>query len=160
MTAPFNKACLDKPPQPLLLFALEGDVRHPVLKLDMQTGLIARRGTAVRMAFTLFLLCAFAVQGYLTQTHIHDVTQQELTLFLTGLEKADPSHADKQNPALPDEDDCPLCRLAAHTGSLVVPIVALALPVSFVVLPALLPPATFVFGQPVSHYWQVRAPPR
>ena len=122
-----------------------------------------RRGNGSRSQFLRSMLgvliaIAFAAQAFVTQTHIHGITQESLTEL--SVVKADLGHTKGKLPSLPDEKNCPLCRLAAFVGSCVVPLAVIPLPVN---LSALLPvpePAAFAHVEISSHNWQVRAPPR
>lgn len=157
----FKKACLDHGEPLLLVVLLEGDVRNPGYKPNVWARSVSRRVGIARALFTFFLLFAFASQAYLTQTHIHEVTQRAMTVALSGWAQGkEASPKDQQAPGVPDEKNCPLCRLAAHTGALTVPLIVLELPVSRV-----LPPVVFVTlllseSRQLSHNWQGRAPPR
>lgn len=116
------------------------------------------RFDALRRALTFLVAFAFLSQAFIVQTHIHGVTQETLTELSLG--KTDLGHAKGKLPSLPDEKNCPLCRLSAFVGSCVVPLVAIPLPTD---LSALLPvpePVLFALVKPSSHSWQVRAPPR
>lgn len=119
---------------------------------------LPRRETALRLAISLFVMLAFGLQSYITQTHIHlapDSTASYAKLLSqSGKEKQD------KFPANGDPANCPICQEILHSGQFVTPAAAvLLLPtvaVSIIKIVADIP-AT---AQRPSHAWRSRAPPQ
>lgn len=109
-------------------------------------------------AITWLVLLAFALQSFITQTHIHgafgSAGDTQIVKTLTGA----PSHNNKA-PA-ENQADCPFCQAITHAGAFFTPSApALILPVTLTTTFA----PTFaarVIGAFSSHPWQSRAPPR
>jgi hypothetical protein len=120
-----------------------------------------------RLALTVFVLLTFAVQGYVTQTHIHLPGESDLSFVSSDLFVA-PAHAkvvaspngDRHDfPAKDDPANCPLCQQISLAGAFVTPTVTvLYIPAE---LGSLAPPARAVVTTTIraSHNWQGRAPP-
>jgi hypothetical protein len=106
----------------------------------------------VRLAITLFALLAFALQGYVTQTHIHLTRAMSASLSVPAEHEKYPSKDDPSN--------CPICQEILHAGAFVTPsAVPLVLPsfaVSIIATIVEIP----VAARTLSHNWQGRAPPR
>jgi hypothetical protein len=106
----------------------------------------------------LLSLLAFVLQVYLAQTHIHGLTAYPAAgPGITQTQQA-PAKPGKL-PPLPDKLDCPLCQIALHAGTFVLPAALAVLPVTLTVslLPVDLDPTET--GRQISHRWQSRAPP-
>ncbi|MBI3677634.1 MAG: hypothetical protein HY243_13570 [Proteobacteria bacterium] len=113
-------------------------------------------GLASRVVLFVTVL-GFALQSYITQTHIHPVPQ-----IIGGIEKI----ADTKSPT-PDKspldnssDNCPLCQAVTHSGFFVVsatPI--LYVPFMWAETVAVLSSAR-ADSVAATHDWQSRAPPR
>jgi hypothetical protein len=112
-----------------------------------------------RLVLVYTALLAFALQGYVFQTHIH-FTPSELA-GLTG--DVDTNTANGHHDKFPANDDpanCPICQEILHSGQFVTPAAQFLLPPSLAVstiavvdqaLPHILAP---------SHSWRGRAPPQ
>lgn len=104
-----------------------------------------------RLLLVAFMLLAFAVQGYVTQTHIHRQNDSAAILVLKA-----PGHAKLplENPV-----NCPVCQQAGHAGQFVVP----AWLAPFLILDAVSVIEIAAFEVPrfdaVSHNWRGRGPP-
>jgi hypothetical protein len=117
----------------------------------------AGRPAAARLLLVATMLLAFAVQGFLVQTHIH-----QQGLFPADIAaKADHSSPRHDNyPANDDPASCPLCKELLYSGQYVAPMWAvfflptLAVSVIETALPAV------SHSDTVSHSWSSRAPPR
>lgn len=113
---------------------------------------------------------AFALQSYVTQTHIH-FTPAELTnlsaaaqpgakIAAIGVRPAPGKFAPQDKyPANDDPANCPICQEILHAGQFVAPsAIVFALPTEAVaVVPLSL--ALFTPREAASHNWQGRAPP-
>lgn len=137
----------------------------------------ARKISAWRSSLTFLALFAFAVQSFVTQTHIHrmwaesavSTTAAQSLPSITAEKSAAAAIAvasratrpEPKDPYAPNEDpaNCPLCQEILHAGHYIAP-VAVALP-----LPMAAPIGTVVFVQALlhrastSHGWRSRAPP-
>jgi hypothetical protein len=113
------------------------------------------RETGLRFAVSLFLMLAFGLQSYITQTHIHLAPGA----IAAGI-SADKHQQPDKFPANGDPANCPICQEILHTGQFVTPSAAvLLLPsiaVSIVRIVVDIPAA----AQSASHGWRSRAPPR
>ena len=102
-------------------------------------------------------LVVFALQSYVTQTHIHFLGLGLPAGAITTAYKAPPSG--KQNP-FDNPQTCPVCQDLALVGHFTTPAaIAVLPPVFLAVAPAVLPRLAIVVPAP-SHSWQSRAPPR
>jgi hypothetical protein len=118
-----------------------------------------------RRAILALALLTFALQSYITQTHIHFASSQAFGLsgdnFVPTAKLASGKAAPtKQTPSNDDPANCPLCQAAAHSGQFITPFaISFALPSETV---AIVPLAIVILtaGEIVSHGWQGRAPPR
>jgi hypothetical protein len=126
------------------------------------------RPSLARAVFAFFLLCAFGLQSYVTQTHIH-ISATSDARTTAGFEKpgklavAKLDSAHKQNKqGVPSKDDpanCPICQQMAVAGAFVTPAASvLALPT---IAGSFAPPSGEVHlaASQSSHNWQGRAPP-
>ena len=120
----------------------------------IRTHVLARRAKAgpVRLAITLFALLAFALHGYVTQTHIHLTQAMSAKLGV-------PAEHDKY-PSKDDPSNCPICQEILHAGAFVTPSAAALLLPSFTVSTIALVIDTPAAITTLSHSWQGRAPPR
>lgn len=118
-----------------------------------------------RLAVLTLALITFALQSYITQTHIHFASTQAFGLsgdnFVPTAKPATGKTApSKQTPSNDDPANCPLCQAAAHSGQFVTPAaIGFSLPSEAI---AIVPLAIAVLAASasVSHSWQGRAPPR
>ena len=103
----------------------------------------------------LFMLVAFAVQGFAVQTHIHGVPTSAGSTVMHASVPSQPAPHDPYDPA-----NCALCQEMLHAGIYVAPVVAdfvvILNAVAFAPVHALLPHA----ATERQHSWQSRAPPR
>ena len=105
---------------------------------------------------SIFVL-AFALQSYITQTHIHDGTFGFGGTFKIEASQS-PAHGKK--PLDPSSADCPLCQAIVHVGLFVNSAPPLLhLPFMWVQTVALAFTAPSALDA-VAHDWRSRAPPR
>ena len=118
-----------------------------------------------RLALVWFALTAFALQSFVTQTHIHFAQNSAGIVFdakamNSGKQANAPAQPRDNYPAKEDPANCPICQEIMHAGQYVMPVaVGLALPVQSVSV-ATLELAAPEFLSTASHSWQGRAPPR
>jgi hypothetical protein len=118
-----------------------------------------------RLAVTLLALLAFALQSYVTQTHIHHASSAAFGLTFESTAHPEdaaaktPGHSQDKYPANEDPSNCPLCQEILHAGAFVAPatlaLFAPALSVSVIAIA----PETAIVVRAVSHDWRGRAPP-
>ena len=127
-------------------------------------------GRCWRVVVASVALVAFALQSYLTQTHIHSAAPQSASIsigFLNGkfplsiAAKRDAHPAPQKNaPARDDSGKCPICQAMGYAGQFITPPAAsFILPsqaISIVSFAAIIL-STF---EAASHNWQGRAPPQ
>jgi hypothetical protein len=115
------------------------------------------KGSGLR-AITWLVLLAFALQSFITQTHIHGAFGGAGDTQIVKTLADAPSHHGKapaENPA-----DCPFCQAITHAGAFFTPSApALILPVTWaeMLAPSVVAGIVRSFS---SHPWQSRAPPR
>ncbi len=98
-----------------------------------------------------FLLIAFTLQSYITQTHIHNGTPAAISKIVTG------SHG--KAPVDDNPMDCPFCQAVAHNGPFFLPAAPLLL-LSAVWTELAAPSLRMrVTADAAAHNWQSRAPP-
>ena len=114
------------------------------------------------------MLVAFALQGYITQTHIHFGAHAVTAGFVVQDENGARASAEKATGASHDQgtrndqdpDNCPICQEILYAGHYVapaiVPILLPSLPVSTIAVAADILPR---IAAP-SHNWQGRGPPQ
>ena len=125
----------------------------------------ATRLVAPRLLLLVTLL-AFSTQTYLTQTHIHWLSERQISVtqahdHFVGRDFARGTPNDHKDgyPANEDPANCPLCQELIHAGQFVTPAAA-ALSLSFIsisVIEVAVSSATLV--RTVTHIWRGRAPP-
>src|SRR6185437_15594998 len=114
----------------------------------------------------LVTLLAFAIQTYLTQTHIHFSSEGQSSgvhgqLALGGGKVANGVPVDRKDryPANEDPANCPLCQELIHAGQFVTPAAAVlflpSLAISVIELTIRYSPHLHT----VTHIWRGRAPP-
>jgi len=128
-----------------------------------------RRVSSWRQVLPMLMLVAFALQSYVTQTHIHFaghvVTggftfpgEGSKTVKALGTAQDQDDH-DKYPPG-DDPANCPICQEILYAGHYVAPAaVAVLLPMLAIRTIARVD-AELPFVSSVSHIWQVRGPPR
>ena len=117
-----------------------------------------------RVVLALALL-SFALQSFITQTHIHFASVQAFGLssdnFTPAAKIVDGKNTpEKKVPSNDDPANCPICQAAMHSGQFITPsAIGFALPSETI---AIVPLAIAVLtaSEVVSHGWQGRAPPR
>jgi hypothetical protein len=127
-----------------------------------------RRASSWRQLLPMLMLVAFALQSYVTQTHIH-FAGHVVTGGFTFPDDESKSVADKapgsgsdhdKYPPADDPANCPICQEIMYAGHYVAPaavhVVLISLPVSTIAVVAAVPHRLFA----LSHSWQGRAPPR
>ena len=116
-----------------------------------------RRASPARRFVVFIAALAFALQSYITQTHIHDASQG-----LGGAVKiaATQSPAQGKAPLHDGRTDCPFCQAVIHAGAFVAAATPLLyLPFTLVETVALIFTARAT-SDAAAHDWQSRAPPR
>ena len=115
-----------------------------------------------RHAVASLVLVLFAVQNYVTQTHIHflrDAPGAGVQAITAGF-AANPIPSHNRLPPADNPATCPICLDLALAGHFTTPgAIALALP-PLVALPVAITLAVPAFVAAVSHIWQGRAPPQ
>ncbi len=107
-------------------------------------------------ALVLLTLLAFALQGFITQTHI----RVQLPGAPVAVDPFDGIKARGKNaPAKNDESNCPLSQAFASSGHFVTPAVAAILAPTLSVSVIQLAPLGVSIVHAVSHAWRGRAPP-
>jgi len=115
---------------------------------------------------TFLVVVAFALQSYLTQTHIHvwgPAADSPGTVEnydeVGGLVLSPTKENDHGKQPADDPAHCPFCQAVALSGTFFVPVApVLPLPVVFSVL-EYKPPTAYFHTISRSHDWQIRAPP-
>ncbi|HJW41321.1 MAG TPA: hypothetical protein VJ476_08855 [Rhizomicrobium sp.] len=115
----------------------------------------ATRGVFSR-TLILLTLVAFALSGYVTQTHIHVQSVGGVPVVDLFDGKAAPG---KDTPSKNDESNCPLCQAFASAGNFVTPAAAAILLPHFSVSVIQLVPLGAKLIVTASHAWRGRAPP-
>ena len=120
-------------------------------------------GRCWRVVVASVALVAFALQSYLTQTHIHSAAPQSASIsigFLNGKFPLSIAAPQKKAPARDDTGKCPICQAMGYAGQFITPPAAsFILPsqaISIVSFAAIIL-STF---EAASHNWQGRAPPQ
>ena len=109
------------------------------------------RANARRLAVTWILLLAFALQSYLTQTHLH----------AQAFQPAARASAHNSSPADREALACPLCQVVASAGIFLTPAATAAVPPGVWSIPTSRAPAeTGRTTAPAGFAWRSRAPPR
>jgi len=111
----------------------------------------------VRVAISLFMLLTFALQSYVTQTHIHLAPGSFASYSELGVAK---KHLPDKFPAQDDPANCPICQEILHSGQFVTPTAASALLPSLSVSIIAIVAHIVVAPEATSHTWQSRGPPQ
>jgi hypothetical protein len=116
-----------------------------------------RRCTGARQnVIALLVAFAFALQSFLTQTHLHDTAPAFGNGAIINLSTGDPVH---KAPADSSPLDCPYCQAVAHSGAFFLPTAPqLGLP-AIRGERATLPIIAQVFKSGATLGWRSRAPP-
>jgi hypothetical protein len=113
-----------------------------------------RRIDPARRLIVFIAALAFALQSYITQTHIHEASR--------GLVKVTDTRAPAQSRTPIDRHlaNCPICQAVVHAGAFVAP-TNLLLHLPFLMVKAVMPAFTALAASiAAAHDWQSRAPPR
>lgn len=114
-----------------------------------------------RQAFAALALVLFAVQNYVTQTHVHLLGRGTPDILApVGLAQAQPAPAPGKNRPADTPANCPICQDIALAGHFTSPGAIALPPPAFVAIPSLLVLVLPAFVSVASHDWQGRAPPR
>jgi hypothetical protein len=117
---------------------------------------IRRTGPARRLVVLVAML-AFALQSFVTQTHIH-ADPQGIGHTLQIADRQSPSHS--KAPVDQSRADCPFCQAIVHAGAFVSPSAPLlSLPFVWIQTVVLVFTASTA-SRAIAHDWQSRAPPR
>ena len=121
-----------------------------------RTGLAVWRRGMGRQAFVWVLLIAFALQSYLTQTHIHGTNQTLGGICIVKcLEKAPAENTAPSKSVA----DCPLCQAVVHAGFFFAPAVPIAAHLCLWVRCASPFTDSNASFSASAHNWRSRAPP-
>jgi hypothetical protein len=141
-------------------------VVRAVRRVNTRVRVRKQRCVAAARLVVLVTLLAFAVQTYLTQTHIHLASEGQPSrvhsqLVLAGgkVSIGTPVERKDRYPANEDPANCPLCQELIHAGQFVTPAAsALILPsLSLSVIDLAVQSVPLVHA--VTHIWHGRAPP-
>lgn len=117
-----------------------------------------RLGRGWHHAIASLVLILFAIQSYVTQTHIHFLNASTLQSVSGGVAIKAPAHG--RLPPADNPATCPICQDMALAGHYTAPgAILLTLP------PLVAMPVAVLLGVPrfvaaISHIWQGRAPPQ
>ncbi len=109
-------------------------------------------------SLTWLLALAFALQSYVTQTHIHGVSEPTAhAITIDGIGKAT---SPIDTPTGKRTADCPLCQAIGNAGAFLTPIIPLVfmLAQSFERVPSR--NDHYLLGTAIAHNWRSRAPPQ
>jgi hypothetical protein len=122
----------------------------------VKSGNIRHSGSARRIVVFIAML-AFALQSFVTQTHIHGEPRGISGVFKIA---AHQSPAQSKAPFDNSRADCPFCQAIIHAGAFVTPAAPLLyLPFVWIGTVALVFTAPAAFDAD-AHDWKSRAPPR
>lgn len=111
-----------------------------------------------RQVLVFVALMAFALQGYVFQTHIHFTPGQAAQLASDVDTNTASGHHDKF-PANDDPANCPICQEILHSGQFVTPAAQFLLPPSLAVSTIAVVDQALPHVLTPSHSWRGRAPP-
>jgi hypothetical protein len=106
----------------------------------------------------LLIAIAFAMQSFVTQTHIHGVSQGFEGPALVKTFSNVPAQG--QAPADNNPVDCPYCQAIAHSGAFFAPAAPLLVPLVLRAERAALGVIVRALGRSPGRNWQSRAPPK
>jgi hypothetical protein len=122
-----------------------------------QLAVRARTG-AWRLAVTWVLLLAFALQSYITQTHVHPAAASG---HAPAVQLAGKALAQRAPPAGDEALACPLCQAIAAAGTFLAPGLASArAPAALVLLVSSPASVAGIASTPAGFAWRSRAPPQ
>jgi hypothetical protein len=110
-----------------------------------------------RLLVTAFALLTFALQSYVTQTHIHLAPGSFASYSELGAAK---KQLPDKFPAQDDPANCPICQEILHSGQFVTPTAAATLLPSLSVSIIAIVIHIVVAPEATSHTWQSRGPPQ
>jgi len=113
-----------------------------------------------RLAVAALAFVAFALQSYVTQTHIHGAfVSSDVAKISKQVAGKAPGEPHDKYPANDDPANCPICQEILHAGQYVAPgAIVFALPVETIaVIPLSLDAPLIVKAIPLG--WRGRAPP-
>ncbi|HXV01726.1 MAG TPA: hypothetical protein VG166_14630 [Caulobacteraceae bacterium] len=111
-----------------------------------------------RLVVTWMVLLAFALQSYITQTHIHDATAPARSAIPAGVSQATVAAT---SPADQEAIACPFCQAVAAAGAFfAAPPVVPAPPLAQARTVASAPVAIGLFLPSAGFSWRSRAPPQ
>ena len=111
-----------------------------------------------RLVLVYTALLAFALQGYVFQTHIHFTPAEAARLVGDVDTNSANGHHDKF-PANDDPANCPICQEILHSGQFVTPAAQFLLPPSLAVSTIAVVDQVLPHVLAPSHSWRGRAPP-
>jgi hypothetical protein len=112
-----------------------------------------------RLVLVYTALVAFALQGYVFQTHIHFTSSEAARLAGDVDTNSANGHHDKF-PANDDPANCPICQEILHSGQFVTPATQFLLPPSLAVSTITVVEQALPYILAPSHSWRGRAPPQ
>jgi hypothetical protein len=115
------------------------------------------RQSFARLAISVLMLVAFALQSYVTQTHIHLAPGSFASYNQLGAAK---KQLPDKFPAQDDPANCPICQEILHSGQFVTPSAAAVLLPSLSVSIIAIVTHIVVAPEATSHTWQSRGPPQ
>jgi hypothetical protein len=125
------------------------------MNIERDISAVRRRGIG-SYAITFLLLFAFAVQSYLTQTHIHGTFQAPAQTCISKCAL----HVPASHSPFGDVAECPLCQAIVHAGAFYAPAVPVILVLQVWVESALAAAAQSTPRATLARNGLSRAPPR
>jgi hypothetical protein len=111
--------------------------------------------SAGRLLFVVLALTAFVLQGYVTQTHIHNAKAETPISAAKGSERTLPKPYQGNN----DPANCPICQQIAQAGHYVIPAWLLLLLVTLAVSTIHIIACARPRYDAVAYCWRSRGPP-
>ena len=130
---------------------------HPKNRKSIaQSKVLSRNPT--RLAVTLAMVLAFALQSFIVQVHIHGAAPSNSATMVHSGKTA----TQNKLPALPGDDqtNCPICQEILLAGHYVMPAAVAWAPVIIWEPVAAITRDIAAIAQAYSHDWKSRAPPR
>lgn len=116
---------------------------------------LVRRPAGGRLLLIGFMLLAFIVQGYATQTHIHNESVAAAGILVKN--GGAPGH--ENYPGNDDPANCPICQQILQSGQFVAPAWQMPLLVTLVVSAIEFTIVATPRYDAISHSWRSRGPP-